>query len=797
MPSGGSVDDEKRVGSPEEQSRSIRVHNTMAGGTVQGSILQIGHHGGPIVMTPSHERRLEDPDKWPFADEWQPIPAGVRRARRLGDDGIPPYVPRDIDGDLRERLRGVAETGGFVLLVGHSAAGKSRTAFEAVRAALPGHRVASPESGEEVAPFIDALIRRPVSCVLWLDDLDQFLGPEAFSTRALATCLRAGVVVVATMRTHRFQAFRTGGPAAGPNPTAEQISRIGSRVVEQADPVELLRRWTEGELERARQVNDVRIADAASHHGPHGVAEYLVAGPMIWSEWRQSMDVDGHPRGGALVSAGVALARTGLPGPYAEELLVELHEAYLEEAGGPLLRPEPLTDALAWATKARLGVSSPLLPAGDMRWAVFDYLVDETERMFKSMPIPDVVWRRAVEEADSEGLLEIAANAAETGGAYLLTLAESIWRPLAEGKTPGYAVLAAYNLGVLRSESGRPEEASRLFEQAAAGGSLNSAYNLGVLALTAGDNEKAIRWYRVAAEGGHPAACFNLAFQLELDDELVESENWYRRGAELGHHPAATNLGKLMSESGREDEAQSWYLVAAEAGDYRAAFNIGCFHHDAGRLDQAQRWYEQAIKQGSADAAVNLGVICIDADDPERAAALFESAAGTGDPRAMHNLGGLAASRGDVEGARRWLRRAAEAGHIEAIHALSRLLYNAGQVDDAMGWLERAAARDDLMAIAALGAHLLETDREQEALPYLIRAAEAGHIDSAFNLGALSANSGDRSQAKKWYRQAADAEDAHAADMLAIMEFEDGRIATAAWWSRRARTLAAKAPSAE
>src|SRR5215472_10372090 len=36
--------------------------------------------------------------------------------------GAPAYVPRDVDGELRERLA----TGGFVLLVGDSTAGKSR-----------------------------------------------------------------------------------------------------------------------------------------------------------------------------------------------------------------------------------------------------------------------------------------------------------------------------------------------------------------------------------------------------------------------------------------------------------------------------------------------------------------------------------------------------------------------------------------------------------------------------------------------------------------------------------------------
>jgi hypothetical protein len=52
-----------------------------------------------------------------------------------GADRVPVYVPRDIDAELRHALSG----GGFVLLVGDSTAGKTRAAFEAMRAVLPDH----------------------------------------------------------------------------------------------------------------------------------------------------------------------------------------------------------------------------------------------------------------------------------------------------------------------------------------------------------------------------------------------------------------------------------------------------------------------------------------------------------------------------------------------------------------------------------------------------------------------------------------------------------------------------------
>jgi hypothetical protein len=50
-----------------------------------------------------------------------------------------PYVERDVDTELSDLL----PRGGFVLLLGESAAGKSRTAYEAVRRTLPDHACGS------------------------------------------------------------------------------------------------------------------------------------------------------------------------------------------------------------------------------------------------------------------------------------------------------------------------------------------------------------------------------------------------------------------------------------------------------------------------------------------------------------------------------------------------------------------------------------------------------------------------------------------------------------------------------
>jgi hypothetical protein len=69
------------------------------------------------------------------------IRLGVRPAAPEAGDRVPPYVERDAAAALREAL----QCGGFVLVVGDSAAGKTRLAHEAVRAALPRHTFVVPD----------------------------------------------------------------------------------------------------------------------------------------------------------------------------------------------------------------------------------------------------------------------------------------------------------------------------------------------------------------------------------------------------------------------------------------------------------------------------------------------------------------------------------------------------------------------------------------------------------------------------------------------------------------------------
>ena len=97
------------------------------------------------------------------------VPAGQETYNEL-PESVPLYVPRD----QHEEMVKLLSSGTFVIVLGNSGAGKTRFAFEALMAALPGHRLIAPDrdtlkaSIDEMAAVADA--------VLWLDDLEVYLG---------------------------------------------------------------------------------------------------------------------------------------------------------------------------------------------------------------------------------------------------------------------------------------------------------------------------------------------------------------------------------------------------------------------------------------------------------------------------------------------------------------------------------------------------------------------------------------------------------------------------------------------
>ncbi|MFF2937532.1 tetratricopeptide repeat protein [Streptomyces mirabilis] len=298
-------------------------------------------------------------------------PAALRRDARQGAGRVPVFVERDRFDDVVRRIR----QGGFVLIVGDSTAGKSRLAYEAMRVAVPDFVLLQARPSDDLQA-LSSNVSAARRCVVWFDEFDQFLragGITLEMVKAMLVDPERHVVLLASMRSKEYDRYS----ARQRDVTDAATWRAGREVLLHAgEPVELDRLWSPQEVGRAREADrDPRLKAAAQASGRFGIAEVLAAGPELLNDWMHAWQTGEHPRGAALVAAAVDCRRMGLHRPVGTSLLVPLHEVYLSARGGAVLRPEPLEDALAWATAPVQGASSLLLP--DQRgYLAFDYLID-------------------------------------------------------------------------------------------------------------------------------------------------------------------------------------------------------------------------------------------------------------------------------------------------------------------------------------------------------------------------------------------------------------------------------------
>jgi eukaryotic-like serine/threonine-protein kinase len=319
-----------------------------------------------------------------------PIILGVHPSSRLAGfsyppgehlpDRVPAYVLRDIDDELRKQLA----KSSFVILVGDSSAGKTRAAFEAV-SVLGDHVLIVPNNREALTVAIDkaANARR---CVLWLDDLEAYLGAGGLTRADTARILgsrRSHRVIIATLRSAEETLLTAG---IGGEANGLHASKSSREVLEQAYRIHMLRLFSQSEIERARAKSwDPRIADALDQANKYGVAEYLAAGPELLRDWEDAWSpntdprVPSHPRAAALIAGAIDMKRAGFTSPLPRSLVTKVHEHYLQLRGGPRLRPEAVADAWAWATSIRRATTALLQSIDDEHVLVFDYLLDAVQ----------------------------------------------------------------------------------------------------------------------------------------------------------------------------------------------------------------------------------------------------------------------------------------------------------------------------------------------------------------------------------------------------------------------------------
>ena len=504
---------------------------------------------------------------------------------------VPAYVPRDADGGLRERLA----AGGFVLLVGDSAAGKSRAAFEAMTATLPGHLLVYP-SGRDAAAVAVTRAAQARQSVLWLDDLERYLGNGGLTAAQVGRLIAGNDghrVVIATLRAAEEARITADAPSG--DDAAVQALRDARQILDLARTIRLPRMFSGAELDRARVRDwDPRVAEALAHSADYGIAEYLSAGPELLRDWEDARHSSAGPnaRGAALVTAAIDIRRAGHTSPIPRVLLDAVHEHYLDDPEHARIPREPLPDAWAWAIRQRRATTALLHSTASDRIEVFDYLVDAVQlRALAGSHVPGPVVEVAIDTGDPADTSSLG-DTAYAQGRY--PLAEYARRHDWQAKSANPALgaehpdtLASRNkLASVLGGLGRLEEAE--------------AENRAVLE---------IRTRVLGAE--HPdtlTSRSNLAFVLRELGRLEEAEAENRAVLEIrtrvlgAEHPdtltSRSNLAFVLRNLGRLEEAEAenravleirTRVLGAEHRDtLTSRSNLAFVLRDLGRLEEAE-----------------------------------------------------------------------------------------------------------------------------------------------------------------------------------------------------------------
>ncbi|MCQ1577940.1 sel1 repeat family protein [Streptomyces parvus] len=447
--------------------------------------------------------------EWPRLDGANPIACGVRRARQIGDEPpLPPYVARDDDATLEEQVRTVARSGGLVLVTGEPLSGKSRTAWAAMLANLPGTtRLFAPAASTDLRGLPAVLRGRGEHrCVIWLDELEGHLGEHGLTSALLAEFVRLRVPVVATMSDEAYDAHRFSGQAR-------------ARVLIGVDPVELSADWTEAEMDRLEGTGkDNRLGDASLWCEGTGIAAHLAVAPELWDEWWRARRISAHPHGHLLVRVAMDLAQCGTDDtPIPATVLRELCALYDEEAARAVA--ESFEDALAWAADVRLGVTGMLVPGPEPdTWRAFSTLYRDAVSRAEPRPVPLGLWIRALEAVGGDQHRQTCV--VETAQVELY--------PQADGHPEVGLVL-----GRLYEATGQREYAEDWFRHSADAGGVEAARIVGRALAGRGETVLAVTYLERAAEAGDVEARGSLA--LLLADRAV---HWLDRLGESGYEGA-------------------------------------------------------------------------------------------------------------------------------------------------------------------------------------------------------------------------------------------------------------------
>ncbi len=275
----------------------------------------------------------------------------IHRSDREVDD----YVRRDAHEQLHTLLKDRTP----VLVEGPSMAGKTRLVVQVLREEWPDARVLFPKSEDDVEKLLKNW-RRPIrGAIIFLDELERFLGKEEFTLGVLNTWIDDSCTVVATTTHMNYTRWR-----------AELDKKFpGWEIVHRFHPLPLEAKLSDDELDAVR--NTSYAGDLASIE-QLGLGRVLGRAEDIRRRFTSARDT--HQGRAGLVKAAVDWSRVGL-GAASKEALLTLAKAYDDD----LWEDPDWESEWSWVIGKTTTDAPLVLRTGKDSWEALDLIVEEAD----------------------------------------------------------------------------------------------------------------------------------------------------------------------------------------------------------------------------------------------------------------------------------------------------------------------------------------------------------------------------------------------------------------------------------
>ena len=686
---------------------------------------------------------------------------------------LPEYIERDHDEELRRRLRAAAVTGGFLVVVGDSSVGKTRSLYEAVRALLPNWRILLPDDATAVRHAAQTL---PPRTVVWLDDTpaERYFTETGHGGLSRTDLLRltdrddrtGPIVVLDLLWPNRYRAL-TRSPAG--RPAEDDRWRDGREALALAgEPVEVADQFSQAERNRAAApaATDPRLADALADT-QFGVTQVLAGAPELVARWRRA-----DPYANAVITAAIDASRLGIRTPLTTDLLEAAATGYLTDRQRAEAPTGWFRAALGYSTEHGKGTTAPLLPhpgatVGEINgYTVADYLLQHLTRQRRCTRLSAVTWQALIDHThDDHDLARLALHADRR---LLYRYAEPLYRHFA-GAGDTYAAHRLADLLVKRN--GPAEEITAAFQFLIEGGRSYDE-NIWVDGTTCqlvvrqldeqGRNDVAATVLRAWADAGNRAAAADWAKTLVEQDRIEQASLISRTVVAIGQEHIVESWFERLLTQDKIDQAMIVLRAFIDAGGIRTSSGDSLDDWLQGWAypgdTSGKGWFDRLAKQGRGGDAMTILRAVADAGGSWSAQKLAERLAEQGNIDELRaradavererrgrrddwfgeRLADLLAEQGNIEE----LRARADNGSWRAADQLAYLLVHTGDIE---GLRARADAGDEAagkrLADLLAGQGDIEElrDRAGNGDKYAARRladllAEQGHLDEAITI---------------------------------------------------------------